>query len=236
MKIISIKSYLISRLQNFIFSVLNNWQKRQTKDIGYQISLRSLDSTVNYVLKNMKNIESVNTKWDLHIKALKSIRIDNGAFLEFGVYKGETINFIANNVNNTIYGFDSFEGLPEYWRDGFPQGSFSINKLPKVYNNVVLVKGWFDETIPKFLVEHSFEAISYLHIDCDLYSSTKTIFKLLESKIVSGTIIVFDEYFNFPGWENDEYFAFQEFISETNLKYEYITYNKLSEQVAVRII
>lgn len=49
-------------------------------------------------------------------------------------------------------------------------------------------------------------------------------------------MIVFDEYFNFPGWENDEFKAFKEFIEESQLKYTYLTYNRLDEQVAVKIV
>ena len=40
----------------------------------------------------------------------------NGLFLEFGVSAGRTVNYIASLVpDKTIYGFDSFEGLPEDW-------------------------------------------------------------------------------------------------------------------------
>jgi hypothetical protein len=52
---------------------------------------------------------------------------------------------------------------------------------------------------------------------------------------VEGTVIVFDEYFNYPGWENHEFKAFQEFVEQTNLKYEYLAYNRRHEQVAVKI-
>jgi len=49
-------------------------------------------------------------------------------------------------------------------------------------------------------------------------------------------VIVFNEYFNYPGWQEGEYKAFQEFISDTGLSYEYIGYNHLHEQVAVKIV
>ena len=78
--------------------------------------------------------------------------------------------------------------------------------------------------------------MGFIHIDCDLYSSTKTIFDLLKERIKPGCVLVFDEYFNHPSWEEDEYKAFMEFIAETGLKYEYIGYNRLHEQAAVRII
>ena len=77
--------------------------------------------------------------------------------------------------------------------------------------------------------------ISLLHVDCDLYSSTKTIFDRLNDWIVPGTIIVFDEYFNYSGWELHEFKAFQEFREANRLSYEYIGLAPTGQQVAVRI-
>lgn len=73
-----------------------------------------------------------------------------------------------------------------------------------------------------------------MHIDCDLYNSTKTIFDNLAPRIKSGTIIVFDEYFNYPNWQQHEYKAFQEFVEDNNIKYEYIAIGY--GQAAVKIL
>lgn len=159
-----------------------------------------------------------------------------GLFLEFGVYSGKTINTIAEAVpDQLVYGFDSFEGLPEVWRTGYEKGTFQTDTLPEIKKNVVLVKGWFDEKLPAFLKKH-LEPCAFIHIDCDLYSSTKTVLSLLKDRIVEGTVIVFDEYFNYPGWQEGEYRAFQEFIEENHLNYEYLAYVEIMEQVAVRIV
>ena len=61
--------------------------------------------------------------------------------------------------------------------------------------------------------------VAFIHVDCDLYSSTKTIFSLLSDRIVPGTIILFDEYFNYPNWQQHEYKALQEFVDTKNIKY-----------------
>ena len=51
-----------------------------------------------------------------------------------------------------LYGFDSFKGLPEKQRDWYDKGSFNRNgNLPKVNSNVKLIKGWFNETLMKFI-------------------------------------------------------------------------------------
>ena len=71
-------------------------------------------------------------------------------------------------------------------------------------------------------------------MDCDLYSSTRTILEGLASQIVAGTVIQFDEYFNYPGWREHEFKAFHEFIAERGLSYEYLGYTR-EFSVAVRI-
>jgi hypothetical protein len=75
--------------------------------------------------------------------------------------------------------------------------------------------------------------IGFLHIDSDLYSSAKTIFELLSSRLRPGAVIVFDEYFNYPEWEEGEYKAFMEFLDKTGLSIEFIGYHRNEEQVAV---
>jgi hypothetical protein len=74
-----------------------------------------------------------------------------------------------------------------------------------------------------------------MHLDCDLYSSTKTVFDLQGDRIVSGTVIQFDEYFNYPGWRTHEYKAFHEFIYDRGLQYTYLGYTLAGFSVAVMI-
>jgi len=68
------------------------------------------------------------------------------------------------------------------------------------------------------------------HIDCDLYSSTKTVFDWLKPRIRAGTI-VFDEYFNYPNWHQHEFKAFKEFVEECHVKYEYLGYARIQAAV-----
>jgi tetratricopeptide (TPR) repeat protein len=166
--------------------------------------------------------------------ALKEASLE-GLVLEFGVYNGKSIRNIAALVDSAVYGFDSFQGIPENWNDE-PTGSYSANgNLPEVPSNVTLYEGWFEETIPQFMQNHS-GPIRFMNIDCDLYSSTKTIFDLLGHRIIPGTVIVFDEYIGYKSWKNDEFKAFQEAIAQYQWKYQVLTFSFASKQVAVKII
>lgn len=219
-------------------SIRNNlhvalWEKSQ--DIQYELSQSARNSSAEYVMMNMREVMSLANKYDVLTNALDKVKDSSGLFLEFGVYQGDTINFVSSKINTTVHGFDSFDGLPEFWRDGFDRGCFDIDALPKVNPNVILHQGWFDKSIVEFLENDTSEFISFLHVDCDLYSSTQTIFDLIGDKIKKGTVIVFDEYFNYDGWEAGEYKAFQEFIKESGLTYKYLSYNRYHEQVSVLI-
>ncbi len=177
----------------------------------------ALDSAEHYE-RHFLTCPAFDSDLTLLSKALE-LAEPNGLFLEFGVASGRTITPLALNTPQThFYGFDSFEGLPEAWRSGFDKGIFAQENLPAVPPNVTLIKGWFDETLPAFLADRPDLPLSLLHVDCDLYSSTKTILANLKRRIVPGTVIVFDEYWNYPGWREHEYKAFEELLAETDIR------------------
>lgn len=157
--------------------------------------------------------------WDYSLQKIKK----DGVFLEFGVWYGRSINYMARKLKNRkFFGFDSFEGLQEDWFGTWMPKSFFDQKgrLPNVPNNVKLIKGWFKNTLPDFLEEENNFAL--IHIDCDTYESTKEIFEILGNKIDSGTVIIFDEYHGNPGWKYGEFKAFKEYINKFSKEYSYI--------------
>lgn len=167
--------------------------------------------------------------------------------LEFGVYKGASIYRIKNYVkpNIKIFGFDSFNGLPEDWvqydggiaGDGLcVKGFFTTNgNLPNI-SGVTFYKGMFEETIKEY--KKIGEPIALIHIDCDLYSSTKSVLYGLIDFIKEDTILVFDEwYYNGDHKYNDhEQKCFYEFVNDFNINYELIETDINSEQQIIKII
>jgi O-methyltransferase len=123
-------------------------------------------------------------------------------YLEFGVWKGETLaawTKINTNEATRFYGFDSFEGLPEDWGHAFgttPKGHFGLNgAVPTVEDKrVTFIKGWFQHTLRKFLAETKLTHPIVLHNDSDLHSSTQYTLSTLDPFLEAGDIIIFDEY------------------------------------------
>ena len=165
--------------------------------------------------------------------AIDSAKVE-GLVLEFGVYNGKSIRLIASLVDSVIHGFDSFEGIPEEWCNE-RKGSYSAHGImPEVPDNVRLHKGWFEDSIPDF-VKNEQGPIRFINIDCDLYSSTKTIFDLLGPQIVSGSVILFDEFIGYRTWRDDEFKAFHEATEKYNWTYEVLCFSFVTKQVAVMI-
>jgi hypothetical protein len=205
------------------------------------LQAQNYDTKLNLFLKIVEKAQKFYSARDVLKIAIDNVTID-GLYLELGVFKGDSINYIANlKPNIIVHGFDSFEGLPEQWqRDDttyFTQGFFALSSLPIVAQNVILHQGWFDSTLPIFKQDVlKNQPIAFLHIDCDLYSSTKTAFECLGDNIVVGTIITFDELYGYPGFDRHELKALYEFLSQNNLDVEFLAYNQNHEQVCVRVI
>lgn len=190
--------------------------------------------SANYYSEHMTRAKPFPEKFSLLTDSMQNRAVE-GLILEFGVFSGATVNHIARHTEQTVYGFDTFSGLPEQWRPGFSKGVFKVEKLPSVLPNVELVVGLFENTLAAFL-DRITGNVSLLHIDCDLYSSTKTVFRELTKRIVPGTVIIFDEYFNYPGWRQHEFKAFHEYIDDYNREYRYHSFVRSHQQVAVQIV
>ena len=189
----------------------------------------------DFIMTQMPGALSFYTSRQVLSHALSQVTLD-GALLEFGVFKGGTIRHIAKRCpGRKVHGFDSFEGLPVAWEGtGHDRGAFHAGgKLPRVPGNVALHRGSFDESLPRWAQANQ-DPIAFLHVDCDLYQSTKTIFGVLEERLRPGLVIVFDEYFGYHQWQQGEHKAFQEFIARTGYGFRYLSH--AYHQVAVRLM
>jgi predicted O-methyltransferase YrrM len=226
-------------MKKYPYALMVNDEKDPVR-VSHELYRRSVIDSADYAQENMQNalIFYDESKVKMYTYAIDSINID-GYIAEFGVFSGGSINFIANSLQeNTIYGFDSFEGLQEDW-SGYehPKSTFDLNGiLPVVLPNVKLIKGYFKNSLPEWIKDHK-DPFSLLIIDCDLYSSTNDILNNINlNQLKEGTIILFDEYFGYPNWRNHEFKSWQEFVKKHNIDYEYLAINHLQTLIKIKKI
>ena len=166
----------------------------------------------------------------------------DGVFIEAGVATGLTTNFIAAlKPSKNIYAFDSFKGLPSNWEIGninIKKGAFALRDgfKPILSHNIKVIKGLFNDTMPVFKNEILKDAkISFIHIDCDIYESARDIFNALGENMISGTILAFDELYNYHSFEAGELKALNEFLESSGKEVEFIAFNENQYQVVARI-
>ena len=209
--------------------------------VHYQVAQKAIQESADYAISNFTEAIIFRKRedlWEYCINRIPSLRSKDGEVIaEFGVWKGESINFFAKKCPKAlVYGFDSFVGLEEDWY-GFdlPKGTFNRGgKLPKCEKNVELFKGWFEETMPSFINKLQQSKIQILHIDVDTYKPTSFVLKSLSKNLGPGTIVIFDEYFGYPNFQLHEFKAWKEFVNSTGLKYRYVGYTEM--QVAIEIL
>lgn len=141
----------------------------------------------------------------------------DGLVLEFGVRQGKSILQIAATGNH-VYGFDSFEGLRDPWSkpDRHIESMALGGKVPRGLEentNITIVRGWVEDTLPSFLQSHH-GPVRLAHLDLDVGPPTKFVLDLINERLVSGSLIVFDDFFGHIGWENHSYSAFSQACDE----------------------
>jgi hypothetical protein len=215
-------------------------------DVNFELQRLARREAAVYIRRHMATANMYPDRWRLLQAAVGEARprsdTAGGLFLEFGVEKGASANFIARLIGAggepaVLHAFDSFEGLPDSWDGTFEtRGKFTLGgKIPRLLANVEIHKGWFENTLPGFRADHQGSTISLLHIDCDLYSSTRTVLEQLGDLLLPGSIVVFDEYLNYHGWKNHEFKAWQEFVEANRVKYSYRGFCGRGGQVFMRI-
>lgn len=124
------------------------------------------------------------------------------------------------NAKKKVFGFDVFSGLPEVdpqkdlpantdvrprdmTKGGFASQNtlLALRQFVEENENCRLYEGLFEDSLPRFLEENRHASFSLIHIDCDIFSSTKHVLDRLIDRLNVGGVILFDEIFheNYPG-------------------------------------
>ena len=219
----------------FFIHILEAWHQGQSKTTLTDVTPTWWIDALEYALRHRnKQTKLFSTTASTLQCAVEACSVE-GLCLEFGTRFGTSARIIQQHSHQDLYVFDSFEGLPTDWHT-VPKGAYSTGGIvPNLGNNVHPVVGWYNESLPNFVQEHP-ENIRLLHIDCDLYSSTKDVLDCIGDRLVSGTIVVFDEYWMGPHWREDEWKAWVECVEKHNIHYEYLAFALLTQQAVIRIL
>jgi hypothetical protein len=211
--------------------------------VGSRLSARTvhrLNAAISYIetgrwLREQKLVPQVRVDRtrELFDLIIQQVADQDVLYLEFGVFRGDSMRYWSRRLRNPqakLHGFDSFEGLPEVWNIDSPQGHFSTNGVMPIIEDprVKFFKGWFNETLPVYQMPPHDRLV--IDMDADLYSSTIYVLKTLQSFIVPGTYIYFDEFAD----KENELRAFSEFVLETEMRFELLAANRDNSNVVFR--
>jgi O-methyltransferase len=158
-------------------------------------------------------------------------------YLEFGVYRGDSLLWWLGKTphpRSRFVGFDTFTGLPEWWRATEPKGHFNANgSVPDTKDQRCSFEvGLFQETLPRFISDNDLSGRLVIHLDADMFTSTLFVLATLARVLKSGDILFFDE-FSCP---LDEYRAFEEFARSFRVRYEVLGAVQGYTRVCIKIL
>ena len=231
--------FILIKISRIIYWLIPSEFKENSNQ---KLNLKLKESVINETLHNFHEHFKKSVLFYDYLQLRKyaitsSLSKSNGQecyFLELGVWKGNSANHFSKYVKK-LHVFDSFEGLSEDWvGNGYkPKGHFNLKKkIPKLNSNIEVHVGWVEDTLEPFLKKHN-PKISFVHLDMDIYSPTKYALEKLKPYLIKDAIILFDELYNYIGWENGEYKALKEVFNDN--EFEYKAFNMYSRQVLIKI-
>lgn len=141
-----------------------------------------------------------------------------GDFIETGIWRGGSVILMrailkAYGVSDrTVFGADSFEGLPKPDGANYPadrgdrfwtykelavsleQVRANLDQYGLLDDQVQFLKGWFKDTLP----EAPIERLAIARLDGDMYESTMTAIEALYPKLQPGGFLIVDDYYVVP--------------------------------------
>tara|TARA_A100001015_G_scaffold312615_1_gene418140 strand:+ start:651 stop:1343 length:693 start_codon:yes stop_codon:yes gene_type:complete len=174
------------------------------------------------------------SKYFLIKNVIQTLSMDQikGDYAEFGCFTGSCLRHSArcfkkyfNNIEIKIYGFDSFEGFPEEVHKTFKSKDFKVSyeKVKELENsgqNIKIVKGFFDKSLEDENLKKDLKEISFAFIDCDLATSSKSVFNFIANRLSNGAFIMIDDYFNID-------------INNNSIQNEFLKYFEINKNVFI---
>jgi hypothetical protein len=217
---------ILEKISRFIYKIIPiEFKSNKQNDLSELVYNYSLNEVFDNFKVHFKKSVLFNNSLTIRKYAINNALLNdkNSEFfyLEFGTYSGESANFFSQYVRK-LYTFDSFEGLSNDWvgRLNRPKGFFNRKgKLPKLKLNVEPVVGWVEDTLDNFLNTHK-PKINFVHFDLDTYGPTKFTLTRLKPYLLKNAILIFDDFYNYFGWDNGEFKALSEVFNESEFEYK----------------
>ena len=217
--------------KNILFES-NQWSKKEDiqqiiqkfKKYGYNVIYSLFDTLlkrdvncpdiINIILKNKRTHVNIK-RLELLQKYCIKLAHTGCSFVECGVANGGCVAIMKYfSINNKIYGFDSFEKMPNLTKEDENDGKYAVgmiccdNGIQSVYDtfklcnnlsteNINIIKGYFEDTLEK--EKENIGKIAILRLDNDWYKSTKYCLETLYDSVIDGGVILIDDYGTFKG-------------------------------------
>lgn len=200
----------------------NYWPDQKTKPIVFYEEDENFHESYNKAQIATQMVDSDNPlRRQRHytlMQLLKNADLSNGDVVECGTFRGLSAYQLSKIIKLEdspviLHIFDSFEGLSEIeekdksdfvrnsdneLRKEFLCGEEHVRANLRDFNFIRYYKGW----IPERFNEVKDKKFSFVHIDVDLYQSIKDSIDFFFPRLVSGGVMVFDDYGytkQFPG-------------------------------------
>ena len=230
--------FILIKISRLIYYIVPEEFKKSKNNLFEKVNDYTRQETYEYFKDHFKKSvlfrnESAIREYAIQTSLLNDKNKDH-YYLEFGVWEGESANYFSKFVNK-FYCFDSFEGLKEDWLGVLdrPARTFNLNKkIPNLNSNIEPVIGWVEDTLNDFLKKHN-PKINFIHFDMDTYSPTKYCLERIKPYLVNNSILIFDEMYNYAGWQEGEFKALKEVFNDNEI--EYRAFNLDSYQCVVQI-
>jgi ectoine hydroxylase-related dioxygenase (phytanoyl-CoA dioxygenase family) len=138
-------------------------------------------------------------------------------------------------VTDRTYNDGSFEWLSAHKHPDSMYVRFERHPLVTSNRDDVRVRaGWLTDTLTDPQAPFDLQApFGLVFLDCEGVANVEFVLRTLEPGLREGTVIVLDNFYNFPGWELGTYKAFQEFVRDRARGFDYL--GRSPRQVAVRL-
>jgi hypothetical protein len=151
----------------------------------------------NWLLNNM--LPSIVNAHQLKAMADLASLTPEGAFCEIGVYHGGSAYYlyeVAIKQDRELHLFDTFSGTPVF-TEGLDKhridDEFADKNAPKHIADLMPLAnihiGVYPDTHPAGM-----EKVAFIHCDCDQYESYSSVIHRMWPLVVSGGILLFDDY------------------------------------------